>query len=246
MDKESDLSSQRPDEIRHQIEETRSSLTEKLETLEHEVKETVRGATDAVVGTVQSVRNTVEGTVEAVKGTVESTLESVRRTFDVQRQVKNHPWAMVGGSIAFGYLVGSLSPRQRQRVSYVSGGYATADAGWPPQTQSSRGAGRLQEAGDTLADTSRERSEASPQKGGFWSQIAQEFAPEIEQVKKLAIGVAISLVRDAIKEATPENLSPQITRIVDSVTSKLGGEPVSGPVFYRSGHRQPAQPNGVS
>ena len=86
MDKESDLSNQRPEEIRNQIEETRSSLTEKLETLEHEVKETVRGATDAVVGTVQSVRSTVECTVEAVKGSVESTLESVRRTFDVQRR----------------------------------------------------------------------------------------------------------------------------------------------------------------
>jgi ElaB/YqjD/DUF883 family membrane-anchored ribosome-binding protein len=243
MDKGSDLSNQRPDEIRHQIEETRSSLTEKLETLEHEVKETVRGATDAVVGTVQSVRSTVECTVEAVKGTVESTLESVRRTFDVQRQVENHPWAMVGGSIALGYLVGSLAPRRQP--SYVSGGYATADAGWSPQTEPSRAADRFEEAGAMLADTSREQSEASPQKKSFLSQIVQELAPEFDQVKKLAIGAAIGLVRDAIKDAIPENLSPQVSRIVDSVTSKLGGEPVSGSV-YRSGHRQRAQPNGVS
>jgi ElaB/YqjD/DUF883 family membrane-anchored ribosome-binding protein len=244
MDKESDLSNQRPEEIRHQIEETRSSLTEKLETLEHEVKETVRGATDAVVGTVQSVRSTVECTVEAVKGTVESTLESVRRTFDVQRQVKNHPWAMVGGSIALGYLVGSVTARQRRPVNYVSGGYASADTGWSPPEPSS--SDRFEEARKTLADTSREQSEGGwPQETSFLSQVAQEFAPELEQVKKLAIGVAIGLVRDAIKDAIPENLSPQVTRIVDSVTSKLGGEPVSGPV-YRSGHRQPAQPNGVS
>ena len=96
-----------------------------------------------------------------------------------------------------------------------------------------------------LADTTHGQSEAWPQKKSFLSQIAQEFAPEIDQVKKLAIGAAIGLVRDAIKDAIPDNLSPQVTRIVDSVTSKLGGEPVSGPV-YRSGHRQPAQPNGVS
>jgi len=243
MDKGSDLSNQRPDEIRHQIEETRSSLTEKLETLEHEVKETVRGATDAVVGTVQSVRSTVESTVEAVKGTVESTLESVRRTFDVERQVENHPWTMVGGSIALGYLVGSLAPRRRP--SYVSGGYDTADTGWSPPEQS-RGSDRFEEARETLADTSRAQPEGGwPQKKSFMSQIMQEFAPEIDQVKKLAIGAAIGLVRDALKDAIPENLSPQVTRIVDSVTSKLGGEPVSGPV-YRSGHRQPAQPNGVS
>jgi len=220
-------------------------LTEKLETLEHEVKETVRGATDAVVGTVQSVRSTVECTVEAVKGTVESTLESVRRTFDVRRQVENHPWAMVGGSIALGYLVGSLSPRQRQPVGYFSGGHAIADAGWSPQTEPSRGPDRFEETGERIADTSREQSEGWPQKKSFLSQIVQEFAPEFDQVKKLAIGAAIGLVRDAIKDAIPENLSPQVTRIVDSVTSKLGGEPVSGPV-YRSGHRQPAQPNGVS
>src|ERR1700730_17740594 len=116
MHKEPDLSNQRPDDIRHRIEETRSSLTERLEMLEHQVKQTVGGATDAVKDTVQTVRDSVEGTVEAVKQKVEQTVESVRQTLDVRRQVEQHPWAMVGGSIALGYPAGSGLPRHLHPV----------------------------------------------------------------------------------------------------------------------------------
>ena len=48
MDQEPDLSEQLPREIRHQIEETRSELTEKLEALEQKVMNTVADATSAV------------------------------------------------------------------------------------------------------------------------------------------------------------------------------------------------------
>lgn len=83
MDQES-LSEKEPAEIRQQIEETRSAISEKLETLEVEVS-----------------------------GTVHEAVESVRRTFDIRHQTRAHPWPMVGGAIMAGYVLGALSARRR-------------------------------------------------------------------------------------------------------------------------------------
>jgi ElaB/YqjD/DUF883 family membrane-anchored ribosome-binding protein len=246
MDKEPDLSDQRPDEIRHRIEETRSSLTERLEMLEHQVKQTVDGATDAVKDTVQTVRNTVEGTVEAVKQKVEQAVESVTQTLDVRRQVQQHPWAMVGGSIALGYLAGSVLPRHLQPVGWSPAGYPPGEDEYSPQrAESIATEDRVRGAGEAIREEITEGTGGASRRASFWGELVRQFAPEIDQVKKLAIGTTVGLIRDMIKEAVPENLSPQVAGIVDSVTSKLGGEPVSGPVVSHSRRRQP-QPNGTS
>src|SRR5262249_38838293 len=89
-----------PEVIRQQMEETRAALSEKLETLEQQV-----------VGTVKDARAAVTDTVETVKGAVHDTVETVKETFDVSRQVERHPWAMLGGSIALGFLGGRLYER---------------------------------------------------------------------------------------------------------------------------------------
>jgi ElaB/YqjD/DUF883 family membrane-anchored ribosome-binding protein len=246
MNKEPDLSDQRPDEIRHRIEATRSSLTERLEMLEHQVKQTVGGATDAVKDTVQTVRNTVEGTVEAVKQKVEQAVESVTQTLDVRRQVQQHPWAMVGGSIALGYLAGSVLPRHLRPVGRSTAGYSPADEFSTQRAESIAREDRFQSAGDAFREEISEEAGGASGRPSLWSDLAHQFAPEIDHVKKLAIGATVGLIRDMIKEAVPENLSSQVASIVDSVTSKLGGEPVSGPVASRSGRREPVQPNGVS
>jgi hypothetical protein len=87
MDQESDLSEQRPAEIRHHIDETRSDLTDKLEALEQKVKGTASDAKSAIVDTVETVKHSVEDTVQAVKGTVHDTVESVKHALDLGRQV---------------------------------------------------------------------------------------------------------------------------------------------------------------
>src|SRR5262249_60811224 len=87
----------KPEVIRQQMQETRTALTEKLEALEHQVVETVQGARSAVTDTVESVR-----------GAVHDTVCTVKETFDLNRQVERHPWAMVGGSFALGYVSGRL------------------------------------------------------------------------------------------------------------------------------------------
>ena len=73
---------QEPDLIRRQIDETRSSLTDKLETLEGQVRETVQNVKERV--------------------------ESVKRSVNLKYQVEQHPWAMIGGMALAGFAFGTL------------------------------------------------------------------------------------------------------------------------------------------
>jgi hypothetical protein len=52
------------------------------------------------------------------------------------------------------------------------------------------------------------------------------FAPEIQELKGLAIGTIMGLVRDALKRSVTPPLSSELERVVDRVTTKLGGVPL--------------------
>jgi len=83
--------------IQTQMEETRSSLANKLEALEGQI-----------LGTVETASSAVTDTVESVKESVAETVETVKDTFNVRKHIENHPWLAMGGSIATGYLAGWL------------------------------------------------------------------------------------------------------------------------------------------
>ncbi len=86
---------------RADMDDTRAALSEKLGTLEQRMVDTVHGAADAVVQTVDNVKDAVHDTVANVKD-----------TFDLRHLVERHPWAMVGGAIAVGFVAGYLLVRR--------------------------------------------------------------------------------------------------------------------------------------
>ncbi len=101
--------------IKKQMADTRESLAEKVEALEHKVVNTVEGATDTVTSTVESVsdtvaavRETVQDTVQSVKGGVRDAAESVKGALDIQHHAEEHPWALFCGSVAVGFIGGYL------------------------------------------------------------------------------------------------------------------------------------------
>ena len=118
------------------LEETRTSMTEKMELLEDRVRETIEGTRSAVEHIVDNVKGTVEETVGTMKGTVDeakstvgnlvenvkdtmdSTVTKVRQSFDLQYQVAHRPWVTFGGAVLAGYFAGAWtnqgSRRQRQ------------------------------------------------------------------------------------------------------------------------------------
>ncbi len=168
-------------EIRQEINDTRSALGNKLEALENKMIDTVESAHDAVKESIQSAKETVA---------------SVKETFDIEHQVAQRPWTMVGGSFLAGLALTCLMPRGGPQSSKGPRGTAEgAAAGSPAPAQPARHAG-----------------------------VLEPFHEEIDKVKGIAIGYVMGLVRDSIKQSVPQ-LAPKIEDLINGLTTKLGGEP---------------------
>jgi hypothetical protein len=203
-----------PEVIRQQMEETRSALTEKLETLEQQVVDTVQGATSAVTETV-----------EKVKGSVQDTVETVKETFNVRRQVEHHPWLMFGGSVALGYLGGRLLDRSEPSRAGFHGS-ALYGNGWGGKRH-----------GDEMQEVIRAApapESSRPAEESWISSLAQRFEPEIDRLKGLAVGAVLSLVRDMVASSAPSQLRPQLTEVMNNITTKMGGQPLAGSLWQES------------
>jgi len=210
--------------IRHRIDETRSALTEKLETLEREVRGTVCDAREAVTGTVETVRDTLNSTVFNVRDSVNSTVGTVRETVEdamcslkealnLEHQTQAHPWIMLGGSMAAGYVVGCMLPEPGRK-------HERATLSHPAYTH---------QTGE--ASAWRQPQDSAPAQPGIMSGLMKQFGPEIDKVKGLAIGAALGLVRDLLKQQVPQNFAANVDELINNVTTKLGGEPVHGSVL---------------
>jgi ElaB/YqjD/DUF883 family membrane-anchored ribosome-binding protein len=204
MDAVHDLAEQDSDEMRQEIDCTRSAMADKLEALE-----------DRVMGAVHSAQETVDDSIQMAKDTV----ATVKRNFDLKYQVEQHPWLMVGGCVLAGLALGSLFLRQRRRSRQAPNrlvGNETSRTGSPRLVAEQRSNGSF----DTAAPTLRSDS-TSANRPGFFDQ----FHEEIDKVKGMAIGYVMGLVRDSIKDAVPQ-LASQIDDVMNSVTTKLGSKPV--------------------
>jgi hypothetical protein len=209
-----------PDVTRADLDETRASLSEKLESLEQQVVHSVHGATTAV-----------NETVESVKDAVHDTVATVRQTFDLPLQVKRRPWGMVGGSIALGYLGGYLlrcrgsdtsSARRRSRPVFPDGPQIAHHG-----NGDINGYRSMEEA-----PTKKPVQEVSqkPSEPGWLSVVNNQFGPEITKLKGLAIGTVLGVVRDLITQSGSEQMKAKVAEVVDSITVKLGGEPIRAPL----------------
>jgi ElaB/YqjD/DUF883 family membrane-anchored ribosome-binding protein len=194
--------------IKHQMEETRSALTEKLEAVEELVASTVKETTQAVSDTVSTVTNTVESTVSTVAESVENVTESVKSAFDLRGYVDEHPWLVLGGGVAVGYLLGRLLP------SPPVGG--TSWAGSPASTPASASPAYSQ--GATSYTSSQEAST-----GGGVSSFLQGLAPVVDKLKGLAVGTAAGVVGEMVVKNLPDNLKSEVTSLIDDTTRRMGG-----------------------
>lgn len=208
---------QKPEVIRERIDATRATLTDKVRTLEQEVRGTVCDVRNGVTDTVDGVRDTVAGVGNAVRSTVDHMRDalqeagcSLREGLNLQQQVQAHPWVMVGGSVAAGYFLGSLLPEAGTKHAESSMAGEPAHFAGPSPLPA--------------------RQTAKP-RSGFLSGLRAQFAPEIQKVRGLAIGTAIGLLRDLLKPEIPRQLASDLDQLVDSVTIKLGGKPVAGPIL---------------
>jgi ElaB/YqjD/DUF883 family membrane-anchored ribosome-binding protein len=225
-----------PEVTRAQMDETRTSLAEKLESLEQKVVDSVQDTTHAVQDTVANVTDAVHDTVAGVKD-----------LFDLRLHVKRHPWLIVGGSIALGYLGGYLLLRRRgSDRSIVNGSQQSPALDGPRITRPHNGFAKehrfMEEASEKAP---YQEVVQGPSEPGQPSGGSSRFGPEISKLRGLVIGTVLSAVRDMITQAVPEPMQSELSGVMDSFTAKMGGKPMRGPVFkdgffgQREEHEEP-------
>jgi ElaB/YqjD/DUF883 family membrane-anchored ribosome-binding protein len=190
------------------------------------VKDTVEGAMDSVKGTmdnvtgavgdaVDGVKDTFEGAAEGVRHTFEGAADAVRNAFDLPKQVDHHPWLMMGGAVAVGFVAGKLLDHAPAVARYVG--------------QAAQASGHMAESALSAAGSAA--SSAASTTGGLLGSLERMFGPEMGRIKELALGALGGVIRDVVIQAAPESMSRQLREILDSFTSKLGGKPVEGAVL---------------
>lgn len=188
------------DLIRNDMKETRTAMTDKLETLEQKVG----GATTAVTDTVQAIKDSVTDTVATVKETVQDSAKAVKDWFNITGHVQEHPWMFFGGSVALGYFLGSVrgnapqkEPSQQPSVS-------------PPKESSVKNALRHPRMG---------LSQKAPV-----PSAPNTLFHELGVLKSMAIGALFGTARELITNAVPAAVKPQLMEIFEKVSKKADEE----------------------
>ena len=110
---------ERESHIRKDIDDTRSTMNEKLEMIEERVHETVEGTRSTiesvmsninrVQGTIEETKSTIDNVIETIKYAMDETIERVKYTTDLIEQVNKNPWIMFGSAILMGYVLSSIN-----------------------------------------------------------------------------------------------------------------------------------------
>jgi ElaB/YqjD/DUF883 family membrane-anchored ribosome-binding protein len=218
-----------PEQIRQQMEETRTALTEKLEALESQVTDTVKTATEAVSEATENVKETVETVTEGVKETV----STVAETFDLRRQMEKRPWLVFGGSVALGCVVGYLVSGRHHRYRYYYQGPRTPSV--PPPLPPARTESAGLSASELSAAPQRAPEPSRPQGPSTFSWLGEQLS----HFKGIAVSTLMAAVRDLVSRNLPESISQRVTEEIDQMTRRMGGEPIRGSVLpeqHSGGH----------
>src|SRR5207249_6602060 len=205
--------------IRDQIEDTRSALTAKLETLEQGVKETVHDAKAAVTDTIENVKETVKGTVETVKDTL-----------DIRGYVQEYPWPMLAGSVGLGFALGCVFPRSTNGAARISQMHSK---GRPLET-TVRDGKPLENRPPVESTLDRMPLSREEGKSGLMSSLMEKLRPEIRELEGIAIGAIGALIRYLIKQSAAEPLGERLEEVANRVTEKLGGQVMHEPLLSQS------------
>jgi len=150
----------------------------------------------------------VQGTVCTVKESIDDTVDTMRDTLDLELQTRRHPWALVGAAVGAGFVSGAAFSRLAQQP--------TRRPAFPPPLPRE------------LPEPVSARTPVAPSVSERAHSLIGSFEPELAKVKGMALGALFNVVKSAVQPYVPPSVKPQFTEVVDSITRKLGGQPLQG------------------
>jgi len=182
-------------------------IRENMERTRESLTEKLDALENKVMGSVEEATTAVQETVSSVKETMHDSVESVKDAVDIPAHVERHPWLAFGGAILGGYLVTSMLMRGKSSATAPSRSFTLTPPRSPP---------------DEPQPSPQPTSAAPPSSG-----LLGALEPEIRHLKGLALGVTLGTVREMVAKDVPPHLAEQLRAIMDSVTTKVGGEPIA-------------------
>lgn len=176
-----------PEEIRREIEDTRSDMGETVEALAYKADVKGRASNwvsekkDAVVGTVSRKKDSVTGTVGGATPDKDSVKQGAQRGVQVARE---NPLGLAIGGAAVGFLAGLLAPSTRvedERIGDVADELKerARDTG---REAVERGKQVAQEAGQAATETAKESGQQHAEElRGSAQQATQDVSESARQ-----------------------------------------------------------------
>jgi ElaB/YqjD/DUF883 family membrane-anchored ribosome-binding protein len=195
-----------PEVIEKEMQTTRESLTEKVSLLEQQVVGTLQSSTTAVQDTVQSVKSAVQDTVDSVTGTVKDSVSSLtdglRDALDFKKQVRENPWACVGGAAALGFVTGILVFR---RESSMTAAMSSASASHTP--------------------LAAHLPAVAPTRPSWLGELFDMAGQEVKKIAQDALTRATSQLKQSVQEKVPQLMEAAVSRVTDPLTETSSTQP---------------------
>lgn len=152
------------------------------------------------------IRQDIDSTRAALDEKLDTLETKARQTFDLRHHMDEHPWMLMGGAFAAGYVVGSMGSAdddERQgREPSATTGYNVAG---------------------------KERSGESRSEG-----LLSQFDDEINMLKTAAVSTIVTLLRDSIRTYVPA-MGQQLDRVAQeqgkryTTSSGSAAQPTTSP-----------------
>jgi hypothetical protein len=153
-----------------------------------------------------NMRETVHEAFEAVKESATEAVTAVKH-FDAQDLLERHPWLYIGGIVALGYGAYRLLEHTK-----LAAGRPSAE----PTAEPHHGNGKHHEEEQPSVAPAAEPADRAADRSEDWREL-------IAELKALAIGVPLCILRDKLSSAGAEAFRSQVNDLMNALTGKLGG-----------------------
>lgn len=170
-------------------------MDDKAAELGRQIDETMASLTEKL----GRLEHQVSGTVNAVKESV----HTVRDTLDVKLQVRRRPWTFVVGAAAVGFLAG-LHRNNHPIESPIHNG-----------KRSDGPLARVAEVERPHAAVNGGTNGAAAETA-WWVKLGKSFEPEIAELKGIAIGTLLGLVREMMTKQASKPMERSVEEPVDT------------------------------